>query len=177
MIDFASIMPLFLQLVIKGGGSAVSTTFLRVVRCFRLVRVIKLNPYSAATIYLLKKTMINSAETLAYLMLVAIILGVVFAFIMHQLESGIYTMNSDFPEGSFIRPQLGGGWQTSPFESVGVSLYYVFVTMTTLGYGDIYPTSAEGRVLASIIAFSGVLFIALPTSGTSPPLFLISNLF
>jgi len=179
MVDFASIMPLFLQHVIKGGGSAVSTTFLRVVRCFRLVRVIKLNPYSAATIYLLKKTMINSAETLAYLMLVAVILGVLFAFIMHQLESGIYTINSDFPEGSFIRPQLGGGWQTSPFESVGVSLYYVFVTMTTLGYGDIYPTSAEGRVLASIIAFSGVLFIALPTSGTFPPplFFLISNLF
>ena len=175
MIDFAAVVPLFLLNVSTGGtngGSAlVSTTFLRVIRCVRLLRVIKLNSYSAATLYLLRKTMVNSAETLLYLMVVAVIIGVLFAFIMHQLEAGTFRpmLNSDdVVVTAFYRRNLADSdFEVSPFRSVSVSLYYVFVTMTTLGYGDMYPTSIGGRALASLIAFSGVLFIALPTSGES----------
>jgi len=169
MIDFAAVVPLFLMNVSNGGSSFVSTTFLRVIRCVRLLRVIKLNSYSAATLYLLRKTMVNSAETLLYLMVVAVIIGILFAFIMHQLEAGTYRpmLNSDdVVVTAFYRRNLADSdYEVSPFRSVSVSLYYVFVTMTTLGYGDMYPTSIGGRALASLIAFSGVLFIALPTSG------------
>lgn len=169
MVDFASICPLFVLLVtIRGGGApvdAVSTTFLRVVRCFRLLRVIKLNPYSAATLYLLRKTMENSAETLLYLMLMTIIIAVLFAFIMFQLECGTFMVTADYPMGAFMRIDLKNEYlELSPFRSVAISLYYTCVTMTTLGYGDMYPTSNSGRALASLIAFTGILSIALPTS-------------
>ena len=40
-------------------------------------------------------------------------------------------------------------------------LYYSFVTMTTLGYGDIVPTSAVARMLAAIQAVMGQLYLAV----------------
>jgi len=165
MVDFASICPLFFILSSNASDDVVSTTFLRVIRCFRLLRVVKLNPYSAAILLLLRRTMENSAQTLVYLMLVALILAVLFAFIMHELEQGTFSVTTDYPGGAYLRWDLSGTeLQVSPFTSVSVTMYYIIVTMTTLGYGDLYPTSSGGRALASIAAFTGILFIALPTS-------------
>jgi hypothetical protein len=165
MVDFASICPLFFVLYSNAADDVVSTTFLRVIRCFRLLRVVKLNPYSAAILLLLRRTMENSAQTLIYLMLIALILAVLFAFIMHELEQGTFSVTTDYPGGAYLRWDLSATeLQVSPFTSVGVTMYYIIVTMTTLGYGDLYPTSAGGRALASIAAFTGILFIALPTS-------------
>jgi len=37
------------------------------------------------------------------------------------------------------------------------------VTLTTIGYGDVYPITAIGRVIASLLAFIGIGLVALPT--------------
>ena len=145
LIDLVSILPLFISEASTAsttGANSISTTFLRVVRCFRLLRVIQLNPSSAATLHLLRKTVLNSAEQLAYLLLIGIILAILYAFIIHQLERGDFSVQclssgSCYASGAFIRPTLSGqDVELSPFRSVSVSVYYVLVTMTTLGYGD-----------------------------------------
>jgi voltage-gated potassium channel len=47
------------------------------------------------------------------------------------------------------------GWST------GDSLYYGFVTATTVGYGDMTPTTGHGRFCAIILAFIGLLFTGI----------------
>ena len=41
-------------------------------------------------------------------------------------------------------------------------MYFVIVTLTTLGYGDLVPNSSGGRAVACLLCFSGVLVLALP---------------
>lgn len=43
-------------------------------------------------------------------------------------------------------------------------MYWVVITITTVGYGDLYPTSTGGRLLAILVTYSGVLALALPIS-------------
>ncbi len=49
------------------------------------------------------------------------------------------------------------------FDSIPASIYWAIVTTTTVGYGDIAPTTALGKVLASIMMITGYVIIAVPT--------------
>ena len=98
LIDLASVCPLLILLaqqtkVIQSyrrysNSDNSSTTFLRIVRCFRLMRSVRLDPYSAGTIEMLRKALKNSLETLFFLLFMAIVLAVLYAFIMYHLEVG-----------------------------------------------------------------------------------------
>jgi len=53
--------------------------------------------------------------------------------------------------------------QPEKFANIGDSLWWAVATLTTVGYGDIYPVTAIGRTLSAVIALIGIGFIALPT--------------
>ena len=42
------------------------------------------------------------------------------------------------------------------------SIWFVLVTFTTVGYGDIYPATAQGKLAAAISILLGILFTAMP---------------
>jgi len=71
-----------------------------------------------------------------------------------------YTMLEMISPGSFggFTPLQGRGWDSE-------WLYFSFVTMTTLGYGDILPVSATARVLAYMQAVFGQLYVAILVAG------------
>ncbi len=60
---------------------------------------------------------------------------------------------------SFIEP--------GAFKNIGNSLWWTIVTMTTVGYGDMAPTTISGRLLAIIIMLSGIILVALITGTIS----------
>jgi len=60
---------------------------------------------------------------------------------------------------SFIEP--------GSFENIWNSLWWTIVTMTTVGYGDMAPTTISGRLLAIIIMLSGIILVALITGTIS----------
>ncbi|MET3644390.1 potassium channel family protein [Streptococcus gallinaceus] len=50
-------------------------------------------------------------------------------------------------------------WLEPDFTSYGNSLWYCFVTATTVGYGDLLVTTTLGRLISILLAFYGILFL------------------
>lgn len=53
--------------------------------------------------------------------------------------------------------------QPDAFVSIPHSMWWAVASLTTVGYGDIYPVSPLGKLMASVIALLGIGFVALPT--------------
>merc|ERR1719350_552951 len=65
--------------------------------------------------------------------------------------------------GTFMRRNfMGDDEERSPFRNAFISLYWFVQTSTTLGFGDIVPTTMFGQLCSSITVVIGMLFLALP---------------
>jgi voltage-gated potassium channel len=136
LIDLIAILPFYLPLIFPFDLRVV-----RILRLFRLLRIFKLNRYSKSlqTIGSVLK------ETKAELMITVFV-----AFILMILSSTlIYYFEND------VQPEK--------FASIGHAFWWSVATLTTVGYGDVYPITAMGKLLSGIIALIGIGFVALPT--------------
>jgi voltage-gated potassium channel len=58
---------------------------------------------------------------------------------------------------------IEGSSDTKGFDNIPNSIYWAIVTLTTVGYGDVFPATAFGKVVASFIMILGYGIIAVPT--------------
>ncbi len=58
---------------------------------------------------------------------------------------------------------IEGDTKPAAFGSIMRSMWWAIVTLTTVGYGDVYPETALGRVAAGIVALAGIGIVAMPT--------------
>lgn len=156
IIDLASIIPHFI-VVLLGGGESMS--FLRVFQLGRILRAGKNNH----GIEILTRT-IRSSQTELAMLLFFILLGVVVsASLVYTFEKGDFEVTHAYPEGEYLRATVDmTGKAPTPYVSIWASMYWSLVTATTLGYGDMYPTTPEGRFVSSIWIICGILVIGLP---------------
>ncbi|MFH1512279.1 MAG: ion transporter, partial [Bacillota bacterium] len=135
VIDLAAILPFYLPFI------SVDLRFLRLLRMFRmarLLRVLKFGRYLESMeniTRILKKSatqLITSLVSCFALMLIASIL-------MYGVENPV---------------------QPEAFPNVFAALWWAVCTLTTVGYGDIYPITAIGKLLASVISLLGIGVVA-----------------
>ena len=143
IIDLLAILPTYLSLIVSG------THFMMVIRIFRLIRVfriLKLGRYVGAT-QVLKESFMNSRHKIAVFLEVIITIVVLMGSIMYLIEG----------------PENG-------FSSIPRGIYWAIVTLTTVGYGDIAPSTVAGQFIASAIMIMGYAIIAVPTGIVSSEL-------
>ena len=56
------------------------------------------------------------------------------------------------------------------FPSLGLGLWWALQTVTTVGYGDVVPTTTAGRVIGSIVMLSGIGFLTVVTASVTAAL-------
>ena len=170
IVDIVSILPFYITLGEGGGSAGTSTSFLRVARLFRILRIVRLGDPKSPTLGILTATVTKSAEALAYNVFFFILVIIVFGSIIFLIEQGTFQVNDNFStydgwqKGFYVRTNIYGISEISPFKSVSAGMYWAAVTLTTLGYGDLYPTSEAGRFIGSICAMCGILVLAIPVS-------------
>ena len=157
LVDLVAILPFYLELAFAGGGGA-AFSVLRVLRLARVFRVLKLGKF-CSSLATLVRVMINSASAL-YLLLFFMGLGcVLFGAAMFFAEGGTWDPNLK----AYVRPTLlGDGVEETPFTSIPACFWWVMVTATTVGYGDMSPTTAWGQIVGCMTFYFGIMVLALP---------------
>jgi voltage-gated potassium channel len=64
---------------------------------------------------------------------------------------------------SFIMYFVEGNTQPEAFPDIPSSIWWAVATLTTVGYGDIYPITGAGKFISGVIAILGIGLVALPT--------------
>ena len=140
MIDLLAILPTYLEFFIQ-SQSAHYLAVVRILRVLRIFRILKLTPYLAEANILTMALRASSKKVLVFLSSV-LVLVTLLGSLMFLIE------NSHSPD---------------KFSSIPRSIYWAIVTITTVGYGDISPTTSLGQFLASIVMIMGYAIIAVPT--------------
>jgi voltage-gated potassium channel len=138
VIDLLSIIPTYIGLL-PLGTDASSLTVIRSLRLLRVFRILKLGKY-------LKEAKTLSKALIASKRKIIVFLGAIFTVVI-ILGTVMYLVET--PEDGFT--------------SIPRSIYWAIVTLTTVGYGDIYPVTALGQFIASIVMILGYAIIAVPT--------------
>jgi len=100
-----------------------------------------------------------SGEALVMLALLLLILCSFFGAVVFFVEAGTY----DPAQREWLRPTLDGRFsEVSPFRSIPVAMWWAIVTVATVGYGDLYPTTGLGRLLGAFAVVCGLVVISLP---------------
>jgi len=138
IIDLLAILPFYIRLT-------VDLRSLRALRLLRIFRLLKLGRYSRA-LQTLGEAFRRAGPELAvfgFIVLIVILLSsMTLYYAEHEAQPDVY-------------------------ESIPASLWWAVVTLTTVGYGDVYPVTPIGKVVASIVMLTGIGLIAIPAGVVS----------
>lgn len=134
-IDLLAIVPFYLPL-----STIYDLRFARIFRLIRFLRVIKLGRYMNAT-RIISNVFKSKKEELVLCLLITFALIIVSSSFMYFIEHDI---------------------QPDKFSSIPETMWWSITTLTTIGYGDVYPVTEAGRILTAFISILGVGLFALP---------------
>ncbi len=124
VIDLLAILPFYLPF------TGIDLRFLRIMRMMRIFRLAKLRRYSQS-LQLLHRVMTAKKEELLCTLFILLLLVIVAASMLYYAENSIQPEN---------------------FSSIPAAMWWAVATLTTVGYGDVYPVTGLGKLMASVIA-------------------------
>ena len=133
IVDLAAILPFYLS-------TGLDLRVVRVLRLLRLFRLLKLARYNEA-LGLLSAAFKDAREELVLFVTAS-------AFIVYLAAVGIYYFEREA--------------QPEAFGSVFEGLWWAVATLTTVGYGDVFPVTAGGRIFTGLILMVGLGVVAVP---------------
>jgi voltage-gated potassium channel len=136
IVDLLAILPTYLSIFIPGAQTLLVIRALRLLRVFRVLKLAQFVGEASE----LRAALRASARKIIVFLGAVLTIVVIVGSMMYLIEG-----------------------EANGFTSIPVSIYWAIVTMTTVGYGDIAPQTALGKILASAIMIMGYGIIAVPT--------------
>jgi voltage-gated potassium channel len=115
--------------------------FIRILRLFRIVRIFKLGRNNPS-LRLFGKAIYAVKSELYFTLFLATLLILFSASAMYYLENDA---------------------QPEKYSSITESIWWATISLTTVGYGDVYPVTFGGKIFATLISLVGIAIVAIPT--------------
>ena len=139
IIDLLAWVPLWITLILK-EDSAHYLAMIRILRVLRVFLILKLMNLVGDSNKLIR-AMRDSAGKIFVFLFFILTLVTVAGSIMYIIE----------------------GSKNDAFSSIPTSIYLAIITVTTVGFGDVYPITAIGKIITSVMVLVGYAIIAVPT--------------
>ena len=136
IIDLLAILPFYIPFIIP-----IDLRVLRMLRIIRLMRIFKINRYTTA-LSTVAGVFRRKKHELLLSIAVVLILIIIAAVLMYNVENEA---------------------QPDAFDNAFSALWWAVATLTTVGYGDVYPVTVIGKMLSAVIALLGIGLVAVPT--------------
>ena len=136
LVDLFSVLPTYLMLVLPGAQALQVIRILRMMRMFRVFKMVRHVNGAELLLRALHGSRAKITVFFSFMLSITVIAGT----LMYLIEG---------PEGGFT--------------SIPTGIYWAIVTITTLGFGDITPSTTLGRMLTSVLVLTGYAIIAVPT--------------
>jgi len=191
IIDLLAILPFYIWVAMRSFSIAKALGVLRTIRLVRLFRIFKLGRYSSG-LQLMAEALKNSSQALwvlSFFLCIGILLFSSAVYYVEKMECPdvddlkgmphLYMPSGNLTEwdryaadcrlskdGFHSKHGLCCDEYGSPFDfpSIIEAFWWSAVTMTTVGFGDSYPRTELGRLVATATMLSGILLIALPVA-------------
>lgn len=136
ILDFLSIIPFFIGLFFPAAHFFV---IIRMLRMLRIFRILNLADYMHDGQFIMSALRHSSRKIYIFLLFLCIFI-IIIGGVMYVVEDG-----------------------KNGFESIPQSIYWAVVTITTVGYGDVSPSTPLGKFISIIVMLAGYSIIAVPT--------------
>lgn len=136
IVDLTSLLPTYLSLVFVGAESLLAIRVLRLLRVFRVFKVVRMLKEADHLLKALRASLAKISVFLGAVMTAVVVIGA----LMHLIEGA-----------------------ENGFTSIPRAMYWAIVTLTTVGYGDIAPSTVLGQTLAAVVMILGYGVLAVPT--------------
>jgi len=136
VVDLFAILPFYLPAILP-----VDLRFLRILRVARILRVLKIHRYTES-LQMIGRVLRQRGRDLLVTVFITFLLLLVASSVMYYLETDA---------------------QPDQFPNIVASFWWAIATLTTVGYGDVYPVTVGGKIISGIIALLGIGVVALPT--------------
>lgn len=181
LVDLISILPTYLMLFNFTGVKA--TKILRILRVIRVLRVLKLARTALQDVNSAKEGKSNPIIANLRIYFIALFsVMMISSTLMYHIEGGLYTAdviaeNQALLDADLVKQGKAAGSvkyvPTDPisgnsipedkqfFTSIPTAMWWCIVTLTTTGYGDLYPVTVGGRIVAGITMFLGLVLFGM----------------
>lgn len=139
LIDLAAILPSYLHAFI-----GLDLRVLRMLRLLRFLRLFRLTAYMKNSTQLISRVLKRRASELTLSFVMIFFLIIIASCIMYFAEH-LHPINKD------------------KFTSIPATMWWAVVTLTTTGYGDMYPLTTLGKIMSGVIMLTGFALFAIPS--------------
>jgi len=149
--------PAFAQPSLDSAGAVGGVGFVRAIRLIRVFRVFKVGKYSLG-IQMFGGAIKHSVQPMGVLVLVLVVSMIIFSSVIWLIER---------PGSNLVTDELlsaTGMTDMQPicFGTIPSAFWWALTTMTTVGYGDCYPITLLGKMVAVAAMVGGIVVLALP---------------
>ncbi|KAG2753176.1 voltage-gated potassium channel [Suillus brevipes Sb2] len=156
VIDVLAILPYYIEIMLQQDTSVLFRfSILRMFRLLRVFRPFRYNSTILLTIEVMYLAVRRSHHALLALSFFIAMVLTVFSTLLYFAERGTWDDN--------LETFINSDGDATQFQSIPAAAWFVLVTITTVGYGEITPRSVLGRLITVPLLAFGLLLIALPS--------------